>query len=327
MSRKDARAEALKDLYAELDKQVGEGAGRPIPEHQIVPIERVPTGSFNLDIVTGGGMPSGRIIEMYGNESSGKTTLALSVMAMAQKAGHTVAYIDVEHSLDLEWAQKLGLDISTMLYHAPDTGEQALTVADVMIASGQVKVVVVDSVSALVPRAELVGEVGESHMGLQARLMSQICRKLAGPVSRAGAILIFINQLRDKIGVVYGSPETTSGGKALKFFASIRLDIRRGESLKRGDEIIGHRIKVKTVKNKTAPPYRTAQIPILYGIGLSQATEILEAGIEAGLVKKAGSWYAYKDTKLGQGLENAVATLTADAALLEELTREVRALP
>lgn len=289
-------------------------------------VEVIPTGSISLDIALGiGGLPRGRIVEIYGPESSGKTTLALHAIANAQKAGGIAAFIDAEHAFDAEYAKKLGVDIDALLVSQPDTGEQALEIMDMLIRSGALDIVVVDSVAALVPRAEIEGEMGDSHMGLQARLMSQALRKITGALHQSKTTAIFINQLREKIGVFFGSPETTTGGKALKFYASIRLDIRRIETLKDGQEAVGNRTRVKVVKNKMAPPFKQAEFDILYGVGISREGSLLDLGVEIGIVKKSGSWYTYEGDQLGQGKENSRNFLLDNPDLANDIESKIRA--
>lgn len=291
-----------------------------------VQVEVIPTGSISLDIALGiGGLPRGRIVEIYGPESSGKTTLALHAIANAQKAGGIAAFIDAEHAFDAEYAKKLGVDIDALLVSQPDTGEQALEIMDMLIRSGALDIVVVDSVAALVPRAEIEGEMGDSHMGLQARLMSQALRKITGALHQSKTTAIFINQLREKIGVFFGSPETTTGGKALKFYASIRLDIRRIETLKDGQEAVGNRTRVKVVKNKMAPPFKQAEFDILYGVGISREGSLLDLGVEIGIVKKSGSWYTYEGDQLGQGKENSRNFLLDNPDLANDIETKIRA--
>ena len=289
-------------------------------------VEVIPTGSISLDIALGiGGLPRGRIVEIYGPESSGKTTLALHAIANAQKGGGIAAFIDAEHAFDAEYAKKLGVDIDALLVSQPDTGEQALEIMDMLIRSGALDIVVVDSVAALVPRAEIEGEMGDSHMGLQARLMSQALRKITGALHQSKTTAIFINQLREKIGVFFGSPETTTGGKALKFYASIRLDIRRIETLKDGQEAVGNRTRVKVVKNKMAPPFKQAEFDILYGVGISREGSLLDLGVDAGIVKKSGSWYTYDGDQLGQGKENSRNFLLDNPDLSNDIETKIRA--
>jgi recombination protein RecA len=294
-------------------------------EEARVPVEVIPTGSIALDVALGiGGLPRGRIIEIYGPESSGKTTLALHALANAQKAGGIAAFIDAEHALDPEYAQKLGVDTEGLLVSQPDTGEQALEIADMLIRSGAIDVIVIDSVAALVPKAEIEGEMGDSHVGLQARLMSQALRKITGALSQTKTSAIFINQLREKVGVMFGSPETTTGGKALKFYASVRLDIRRIETLKDGTEAVGNRTRVKVVKNKMAPPFKNAEFDILYGIGISKEGSLIDLGVEQGIVRKAGAWYTYEGDQLGQGKENARNFLRENPDSANEIEKRIK---
>ncbi|WP_298868621.1 recombinase RecA [Microbacterium sp.] len=306
MPSTDDREKALDSALAHIERQFGKGSIMRLGSDERAPVEVIPTGSIALDSALGiGGLPRGRIIEIYGPESSGKTTLTLHAIANAQRAGGIAAFIDAEHALDPEYARKLGVDIDQLLVSQPDTGEQALEIADMLIRSGAIDLVVIDSVAALVPEAEIKGEMGDSHVGLQARLMSQALRKLTGGLNQTKTTAIFINQLREKIGVFFGSPETTAGGKALKFYASVRLDIRRIETLKDGAEAVGNRTRVKVVKNKMAPPFKQAEFDILYGIGISREGSLIDFGVEHGIVKKSGSWYTYDGDQLGQGKENA----------------------
>ncbi len=300
------REKALESALAQIDRQFGKGSVMRLGSDERAPVEVIPTGSIALDVALGvGGLPRGRIVEIYGPESSGKTTLTLHAIANVQRAGGIAAFIDAEHALDPDYAQKLGVDIDSLLVSQPDTGEQALEIADMLIRSGAIDLVVIDSVAALVPKAEIEGEMGDSHVGLQARLMSQALRKLAGSLSKSNTTCIFINQLREKIGVFFGSPETTAGGKALKFYASVRLDIRRIETLKDGTDAVGNRTRVKVVKNKMAPPFKQAEFDILYGVGISREGSLIDFGVEHGIVKKSDSWYTYDGEQLGQGKENA----------------------
>tara|TARA_R100000789_G_scaffold98258_1_gene101835 strand:- start:780 stop:1745 length:966 start_codon:yes stop_codon:yes gene_type:complete len=291
--------------------------------------ERMPsisTGSLGLDIALGiGGLPKGRIVEIYGPESSGKTTLTLSVIAQAQKKGATCAFVDAEHALDPDYAEKLGVNVDDLIVSQPDTGEQALEITDMLVRSGAVDVVIVDSVAALVPKAEIEGEMGDTHVGLQARLMSQALRKITGNVKNANTLVVFINQIRMKIGVMFGNPETTTGGNALKFYSSVRLDIRRIGAVKQGDEVTGNETRVKVVKNKVSPPFRQAEFQILYGQGINQLGEVLDLGVQQGLVDKSGAWYAYKGDKIGQGKQNACEYLRENPAVAEEIEQEIRA--
>ncbi|MFZ2228638.1 MAG: recombinase RecA [Candidatus Nanopelagicaceae bacterium] len=319
------RSKALDTALAQIERQFGKGAVMKMGERGTVTVEVIPTGSISLDIALGiGGLPRGRIVEIYGPESSGKTTLALHAIANAQKAGGIAAFIDAEHAFDAEYAKKLGVDIDALLVSQPDTGEQALEIMDMLIRSGALDIVVVDSVAALVPRAEIEGEMGDSHMGLQARLMSQALRKITGALHQSKTTAIFINQLREKIGVFFGSPETTTGGKALKFYASIRLDIRRIETLKDGQEAVGNRTRVKVVKNKMAPPFKQAEFDILYGVGISREGSLLDIGVDIGLVKKSGSWYTYEGDQLGQGKENSRNFLLDNPDLANDIETKIR---
>ncbi len=319
------RDKALDTALAQIDRQFGKGSVMRLGDDVRAPIEVIPTGSIALDIALGiGGLPRGRVVEIYGPESSGKTTVALHAIANAQKTGGIAAFIDAEHALDPDYAQKLGVDTDALLVSQPDTGEQALEIADMLIRSGALDVIVIDSVAALVPRAEIEGEMGDSHVGLQARLMSQALRKLAGALNQSRTTAIFINQLREKIGVMFGSPETTSGGKALKFYASIRLDIRRIETLKDGTEAVGNRVRVKVVKNKMSPPFRQAEMDLMFGTGISREGGLIDVGVEQGFVRKAGAWYTYEGDQLGQGKENARAFLRDNPDLTDELEKKIK---
>ncbi len=322
----DNKSKALEAALSQIEKQFGKGSVMRLGAGEVIKdIEVVSTGSLGLDIALGvGGLPRGRVVEIYGPESSGKTTLTLQVIAEMQKLGGTAAFIDAEHALDPQYAQKLGVNISDLLISQPDTGEQALEIADMLVRSGSVDVVVVDSVAALTPKAEIEGEMGDSHMGLQARLMSQALRKLTANIKRSNTLVIFINQIRMKIGVMFGNPETTTGGNALKFYASVRLDIRRIGALKSGDEVIGNETRVKVVKNKVAPPFREAHFDILYGEGISREGEIIELGVLHKLVEKSGAWYAYKGEKIGQGKDNARIFLKENPAIAHEIEQKVR---
>ena len=318
------REKALETALAQIDRQFGKGSDMRLGSDERAPVEVVPTGSIALDVALGlGGLPRGRIVEIYGPESSGKTTLTLHAIANAQRAGGIAAFIDAEHALDPEYARKLGVDIDALLVSQPDTGEQALEIADMLVRSGSIDLVVIDSVAALVPRAEIEGEMGDSHVGLQARLMSQALRKLTGALSSTNTTMIFINQLREKIGVFFGSPETTAGGKALKFYASVRLDIRRIETLKDGTEAVGNRTRVKIVKNKMAPPFKQAEFDILYGVGISREGSLIDFGVEHGIVKKSGAWYTYEGDQLGQGKENSRNFLIANADIAAEIEKKI----
>jgi len=306
MSQSTDREKALEAALAQIDRQFGKGSVMRLGSDERAPVSVIPTGSVALDVALGvGGLPRGRIVEIYGPESSGKTTLTLHAIANVQKQGGIAAFIDAEHALDPEYAAKLGVNIDELLVSQPDTGEQALEIADMLVRSGSVDLVVIDSVAALVPRAEIEGDMGDAHVGLQARLMSQALRKLTGGLNQTGTTMIFINQLREKIGVFFGSPETTAGGKALKFYASVRLDIRRIETLKEGTEAVGNRTRVKVVKNKMAPPFKQAEFDILYGTGISREGSLIDFGVEHDIVKKSGAWYTYDGDQLGQGKENA----------------------
>ena len=320
------KAKALQAALAQIEKQFGKGSIMRLGDGEVVEaIEVVSTGSLGLDIALGvGGLPRGRVIEIYGPESSGKTTLTLQVIAEMQKVGGTCAFIDAEHALDTGYAQKLGVNLQEMLISQPDTGEQALEIVDALVRSGSLDVLVIDSVAALVPRAELEGEMGDTHVGLQARLMSQALRKLTGTVSKSNATVIFINQIRMKIGVMFGNPETTTGGNALKFYASVRLDIRRTGSIKKAEEVIGSETKVKVVKNKVAPPFKTAEFDILYGEGISREGEIIDMGVNAKVLEKSGAWYAYNGEKIGQGKDNAREFLRENPELAVEIENKVR---
>lgn len=321
----ESRKKALDDAIAKIEKEYGKGAIMRLGENANLNIESIPTGSLSLDIALGiGGIPRGRIIEIYGPESSGKTTLALHIIAEAQKLGGTAAFIDAEHALDPQYSKNLGVDTENLIISQPDTGEQALEITESLVRSNAVDLIVVDSVAALVPKAEIEGEMGDSHMGLQARLMSQGLRKLTGAISKSKASVIFINQLREKIGVMFGNPETTTGGRALKFFTTVRMDIRRIDSLKKGDDIIGNRVRVKVVKNKVAPPFKKAEFDIMYGTGISKVGSVLDAAVEADIVEKSGSWFSYGDAKLGQGRENSKAYLSENSDLLAEIDEKVR---
>lgn len=317
---------ALETALTQIEKKYGAGAIMRLGESKALNVEAIPTGSLSLDIATGiGGLPKGRIIEIYGPESSGKTTLALHVVAEAQKAGGDAAFVDAEHALDPVYAAHLGVDVDSLLVSQPDNGEQALEIVEALARSGALDVIVVDSVAALVPRAEIDGDMGDSHVGLHARLMSQALRKLTGVISKSNTVIIFINQLREKVGVVYGNPEVTTGGRALKFYATMRIDVRRVESLKgTGGEFIGSRTKVKIVKNKVAPPFKTAEFDIMYGEGISRVGEVLDAAVELGIVKKSGAWFSYNAERLGQGRDNVKNLLRNDDKLRNEIEQQVR---
>jgi recombination protein RecA len=319
------RDKALEAALAQIDRSFGKGSVMRLGDETRAPVEVIPTGSIALDVALGiGGLPRGRIIEVYGPESSGKTTVALHAVASAQRAGGIAAFIDAEHALDPEYAKKLGVDTDALLVSQPDTGEQALEIADMLIRSGALDIIVIDSVAALVPKAEIEGEMGDSHVGLQARLMSQALRKITGALNASGTTAIFINQLREKIGVFFGSPETTTGGKALKFYASVRMDIRRIETLKEGTDAVGNRTRVKVVKNKMAPPFKQAEFDILYGVGISREGGLIDMGVEHGLVRKSGSWFTYEGDQLGQGKENARKFLRDNPDLANEIEKRIK---
>ncbi|HSH88102.1 MULTISPECIES: recombinase RecA [unclassified Methylophilus] len=323
----DNKSKALAAALSQIEKQFGKGSIMRMGDADIgEDLQVVSTGSLGLDIALGvGGLPRGRIVEIYGPESSGKTTLTLSVIAEMQKLGGVAAFIDAEHALDPQYAAKLGVNVPDLLISQPDTGEQALEIADMLVRSGSVDIVVVDSVAALTPRAEIEGEMGDSHMGLQARLMSQALRKLTGNIKRTNTLVIFINQIRMKIGVMFGNPETTTGGNALKFYASVRLDIRRTGAIKKGDEVTGSETRVKVIKNKVAPPFKQAEFDIMYGEGISRLGEVIELGSNAKLVEKSGAWYSYKGEKIGQGKENAKEFLRENPAIAAEIEAQIRA--
>lgn len=322
----DNKSKALAAALSQIEKQFGKGSIMRMGDNEVdVDIQSISTGSLGLDIALGiGGLPRGRVVEIYGPESSGKTTLTLSVIAQMQKAGGTAAFIDAEHALDPQYAAKLGVNVPDLLISQPDTGEQALEIADMLVRSGSVDIVVVDSVAALTPRAEIEGEMGDSHMGLQARLMSQALRKLTGNIKRTNTLVIFINQIRMKIGVMFGNPETTTGGNALKFYSSVRLDIRRTGAIKRGDEVVGAETRVKIIKNKVAPPFKQAEFDILYGEGISREGEIIELGVNLKFVEKAGSWYSYNGEKIGQGKDNARQFLKENPDIANEIDAKIR---
>jgi recombination protein RecA len=325
MMDESGRAKALDIAISQLKKRFGEGSIMKLGDSSQYGVQAIPTGSLALDVALGiGGVPRGRITEIFGPESSGKTTLAQHIIAEAQHAGGVAAFIDVEHALDTAYAAKCGVDVDDLYVSQPDTGEQALEIAEALVRSGAVDVVVIDSVAALVPRAEIEGEMGDTHIGLQARLMSQALRKLVGAIKRSNTAVIFTNQLRMKIGVLFGNPETTSGGRALKFYAAVRLDIRRMEAIKQGGEVIGNRTKVRVKKNKVAPPFRLAEFDIIYNEGISKTGDVLDMGVEQGIVEKKGSYYSYGETRLGQGRENVKAFLKENPELLEEISRRVR---
>jgi len=319
------REKALDMALGQIEKQFGKGSIMKLGERGHVGIEAIPTGALALDLALGiGGLPRGRIVEIFGPESSGKSTLATHVVAEAQRNGGVCAYIDAEHAMDPVYAAAIGVNVDELLISQPDTGEQALEIADMLIRSGALDVLVIDSVAALVPRAEIEGEMGDSHMGLQARLMSQALRKLTGNLNKSRTIAVFINQLREKIGVMFGSPETTPGGRALKFYSSVRLDIRRIESIKDGPEVVGNRVRVKVVKNKTAPPFKQAEFDIMYGQGISREGSVLDVGVEMGIIKKSGAWFTYEGEQLGQGRENVKKFLTENVDLMVEISEKIK---
>jgi len=319
------KRKALEAAMGQIEKQFGKGSVMKLGEFQAMNIEAIPTGALGLDIALGiGGVPRGRIIEIYGPESSGKTTLALHVVSEAQKLGGEAAFIDAEHALDPVYAKHLGVDIDNLIVSQPDTGEQALEIAEALIRSGALDVIVVDSVAALVPKAEIDGDMGDSHMGLQARLMSQALRKLAGAINKSKTVLIFINQLREKIGVMFGNPETTTGGRALKFYASVRMDIRKTESIKQDGEVVGSRARVKVVKNKVAPPFREAEFDIVYGKGISKEGNILDIGVNLDIIEKSGSWFSYNGERIGQGRENVKKYLLDNPEVMTEIEQKIR---
>ncbi|MFJ4388204.1 recombinase RecA [Pseudomonas soli] len=321
----DNKKRALAAALGQIERQFGKGAVMRMGDHERQAIPAISTGSLGLDIALGiGGLPKGRIVEIYGPESSGKTTLTLSVIAEAQKSGATCAFVDAEHALDPEYAGKLGVNVDDLLVSQPDTGEQALEITDMLVRSNAVDVIIVDSVAALVPKAEIEGEMGDMHVGLQARLMSQALRKITGNIKNANCLVIFINQIRMKIGVMFGSPETTTGGNALKFYASVRLDIRRTGAVKEGDEVVGSETRVKIVKNKVSPPFRQAEFQILYGKGIYRNGEIIDLGVSQGLVEKSGAWYSYQGNKIGQGKANAAKYLQENPAIGSEIEKQIR---
>ena len=326
MSENTEKKKALEAAMSQIEKQFGKGSVMKLGEFKAMEIEAIPTGALSLDMALGiGGVPRGRIIEVFGPESSGKTTLALHVVAEAQKMGGEAAFIDAEHALDPVYAKKLGVDIDNLIVSQPDTGEQALEITESLIRSGALDVIVVDSVAALVPKAEIDGDIGDSHMGLQARLMSQALRKLAGAINKTKTVLIFINQLREKIGVMFGNPETTTGGRALKFYASVRLDIRKIENIKQDGEVKGNRVRVKVIKNKVAPPFREAEFDIVYGEGISKAGNILDMAVNMDIIEKSGSWFSYDGNRIGQGRENVKKYLKENPEVLADVEKKVRA--
>ncbi|MGN0144581.1 MAG: recombinase RecA [Clostridium sp.] len=327
MAKIDAdKLKAIESAMSSIEKQFGKGSVMKLGDHNVMNMDAISTGCLDLDIALGiGGVPKGRIIEIYGPESSGKTTVALSIAAQAQKKGGAVGYIDAEHALDPSYAQKIGVDVESLIISQPDTGEQGLEIAEALVRSGAIDVLVVDSVAALVPKAEIEGEMGDSHIGLQARLMSQALRKLAGTINKTNCVAIFINQLREKVGVMFGSPETTTGGRALKFYASVRLDIRRIDSIKQGDAIIGNRTRVKIMKNKVAPPFKQAEFDIMYNEGISRTGNILDVGVKEEIVQKSGAWFSYGDIRLGQGRENSKIYLKDNPEVALEIENQIRA--
>ena len=325
MSENTEKKKALEAAMSQIEKQFGKGSVMKLGEFKAMEIEAIPTGALSLDMALGiGGVPRGRIIEVFGPESSGKTTLALHVVAEAQKMGGEAAFIDAEHALDPVYAKKLGVDIDNLIVSQPDTGEQALEIAEALVRSGAIDIIVVDSVAALVPKAEIDGDMGDAHVGLQARLMSQALRKLAGVINKSNSCIVFINQLREKVGVMFGNPETTPGGRALKFYASVRLDIRRVENIKQDGEVVGSRARVKVVKNKVAPPFREAEFDIIYGKGISKSGNILDLGVNLGIVDKSGSWFGYNGERIGQGRENAKKYLEDNPKIMEDIEAKVR---
>ena len=319
------RKKALATALSQIEKDFGKGTVMKLGENAHMNVEAIPTGSLTLDLALGiGGVPKGRIVEIFGPESSGKTTVALHIAAEVQKLGGEAAFIDAEHALDPIYAKALGVNIDNLIVSQPDSGEQALEITDALVRSGAIDVVVVDSVAALVPQQEIDGDMGSSHVGLQARLMSQALRKLSGSISKTNCVVIFINQLREKVGVMYGNPETTTGGRALKFYASVRIDVRKVENLKQGDEVFGNRVKCKVVKNKVAPPFRVAEFDIIYGKGISKAGEIIDVAIELGIIQKSGSWFSYNGEKVAQGKENTKKVIAENEALMKELEEKIK---
>ena len=325
MGENAEKRKALEVAMSQIEKQFGKGSVMKLGEYKAMEVEAIPTGALSLDIALGiGGVPRGRIIEVFGPESSGKTTLALHIIAEAQKMGGEAAFIDAEHALDPVYARKLGVDIDNLIVSQPDTGEQALEITEALVRSGALDVVVVDSVAALVPKAEIDGEMGDSHMGLQARLMSQALRKLAGAINKSKTVLIFINQLREKIGVMFGNPETTTGGRALKFYASVRMDIRKTEMMKQDGQVIGNRVRVKVIKNKVAPPFREAEFDVLYGKGISKVGNILDMAVNLDIVEKSGAWFSYNGQRISQGRENAKRYLEEHPDIMDEIEKKFR---
>ncbi len=326
MERDDNKLKALESALAQIEKQYGKGSVMKLGENSAhMSVETIPTGSISLDVALGlGGIPKGRIVEVYGPESSGKTTVALHMVAEVQKRGGIAGFIDAEHALDPAYAKNIGVDIDNLYISQPDSGEQALEITETMVRSGAVDIIIVDSVAALVPKAEIDGDMGDSHVGLQARLMSQALRKLTSVISKSNCVVIFINQLREKVGVMFGSPETTTGGRALKFYSSVRLDVRRIEALKQGGEVVGNRTRIKVVKNKIAPPFKEAEFDIMFGQGISREGDVLDLAANAGIIVKSGAWYAYNDAKIGQGRENSKQYLKENPDLFAEVEKKVR---
>ena len=319
------KLKAIESAMGQIEKQFGKGSVMMLGENSHLVVDSISTGCLDLDIALGiGGVPKGRIIEVYGPESSGKTTIALHIAAESQKNGGAVAFIDAEHALDPSYARKIGVDTESLIVSQPDTGEQGLEIAEALVRSGAIDVLIVDSVAALVPKAEIEGEMGDSHIGLQARLMSQALRKLAGTINKTNCVVVFINQLREKVGVMFGSPEVTTGGRALKFYASVRIDIRRIESIKSGDAVVGNRTRAKITKNKVAPPFKTAEFDIMYNEGISKTGNIVDVGVKEGIVQKSGAWFSYGDTRLGQGRENAKIYLKENPEIAEEIEVQIR---
>ena len=326
MGENAEKRKALEVAMSQIEKQFGKGSVMKLGEYKAMEVEAIPTGALSLDIALGiGGVPRGRIIEVFGPESSGKTTLALHIIAEAQKMGGEAAFIDAEHALDPVYARKLGVDIDNLIVSQPDTGEQALEIAEALVRSGALDIIVVDSVAALVPKAEIDGDMGDSHIGLQARLMSQALRKLAGAINKSKTVIVFINQLREKVGIMFGNPETTTGGRALKYYSSVRLDIRKIENIKQDGEIVGNRARVKVVKNKMAPPFREAEFDIVYGKGISKSGNILDLAVNLDIVEKSGSWFSYDGTRIGQGRENVKKYLEENPEMMKEIEEKVRA--
>lgn len=319
------KLKAIESAMAQIEKQFGKGSIMKLGEHSVLNLDSISTGCLDLDIALGiGGVPKGRIVEIFGPESSGKTTVALHIVAEAQKSGGAAAFIDAEHALDPTYAKALGVDIDNLIISQPDTGEQALEITEALVRSNAVDIIVIDSVAALVPRAEIDGEMGDAHVGLQARLMSQALRKLAGSISKSKCVAVFINQLREKVGVMFGNPETTPGGRALKFYASVRLDVRRSDSIKQGEEVIGNRTRVKVIKNKVAPPFKQAEFDIMYGHGISREGNVLDVGVREEIIQKSGAWFSYNDVRLGQGRENSKQFLRENEDILYEIENKIR---